>query len=63
VAANTYGFADVLFVETMLHDLRQWHCESWMARVAEGEIVNTCGWDRGDLPSILLSDHLPRVVF
>jgi hypothetical protein len=28
-----------------------------------GEIVNTCGWDRGDLPSILLSDHLPRVVF
>jgi hypothetical protein len=31
--------------------------------VAHGEIVNTCGWDRGDLPSILLSDHLPRVVF
>ena len=28
-----------------------------------GEIVNTCGWDRGDLPSILLSDHLPRVIF
>ena len=32
---STYGFADVLSVETMLHDLRQWHCESWMARVAE----------------------------
>jgi hypothetical protein len=28
-----------------------------------GEIVNTCGWDRGALPSILFSDHLPRVVF
>jgi hypothetical protein len=27
------------------------------------EIVNTCGWDRGALPSILLSDHLARVVF
>jgi hypothetical protein len=32
---STYGFADVLSVETMLHDLRQWHCEPWMARVAE----------------------------
>jgi hypothetical protein len=32
-------------------------------RADRREIVNTCGWDRGDLPSILLSDHLPRVVF
>ena len=32
---STYGFADVLSVETMLDELRQWHCKSSMARVTE----------------------------
>jgi len=49
----TYGFADVLSVETMLDDLRQWHCNSWMARVAEvgkwcSELIEFLG---GEMPN------------
>ena len=32
---SAYGFTDVLSVEIMLDELRQWHTESWTARVAE----------------------------
>jgi hypothetical protein len=34
---SAYGFADVLSVEAMLDDLRQWHCKSWTARLTEVE--------------------------
>ena len=38
---STYGFANVLSIESMLHDLRQWRCESWAARVTE--VGKWCG--------------------
>jgi hypothetical protein len=31
----TYGFADVLSIEDMLHDLRDWGDEGWRTEIRE----------------------------
>lgn len=41
-AMQTYGFADVLAIEDMLRDLRDWDDPAWRARVAEIR-----GWTNG----------------